>query len=114
MRQELEQFDAIVIGTGQAGKPLATALADAGRETAILERRHVGGSCINFGCTPTKTMAASARIAGSACFSMPCRDNPAEISPVSASNRGRPGVELCQRRLRKIVCCAIERKKARD
>ena len=63
MSQEPEELDAIIIGTGQAGKPLATALADAGQETAILERRHVGGSCINYGCTPTKTMVASARVA---------------------------------------------------
>lgn len=58
-----EQFDAIVIGTGQAGKPLALALAEAGKRTAVLEREHVGGSCINYGCTPTKTMVASARVA---------------------------------------------------
>ena len=58
-----ETFDAIIIGTGQAGKPLATALAGAGKRTAILERQHVGGSCINFGCTPTKTMVATARVA---------------------------------------------------
>lgn len=53
--------DAIIIGSGQSGKPLATALAKAGRNVAIIERRHVGGSCINYGCTPTKAMAASAR-----------------------------------------------------
>ncbi len=58
-----EGFDAIVIGTGQAGKPLARALGRAGFRTAILEREHVGGSCINHGCTPTKTMVASARVA---------------------------------------------------
>lgn len=63
MQREPEAFDAIVIGTGQAGKPLATALAAAGRRTAVLERRLVGGTCINFGCTPTKTMLASARVA---------------------------------------------------
>ncbi len=57
----VEKFDAIIIGTGQAGKPLATALAGAGMKTAILERGDVGGTCINTGCTPTKTMVASAR-----------------------------------------------------
>ena len=56
-------YDAIVIGAGQAGGPLATALAQAGRRTAIIEREHVGGTCINEGCTPTKTMVASARVA---------------------------------------------------
>jgi pyruvate/2-oxoglutarate dehydrogenase complex dihydrolipoamide dehydrogenase (E3) component len=55
--------DAIVIGTGQAGKPLAVSLAKAGWKTAVVERDAVGGSCINVGCTPTKTMVASARVA---------------------------------------------------
>src|SRR4030095_16780116 len=58
-----EQYDAIVIGAGQAGGPLATALARSGRRTALIEREHVGGTCINEGCTPTKTMVASARVA---------------------------------------------------
>ncbi len=57
------QYDAIVIGAGQAGGPLSTALAKAGWKTAIIERVHVGGTCINEGCTPTKTMVASARVA---------------------------------------------------
>ena len=56
-------YDAIVIGAGQAGGPLSTALARAGWKTAIIEREHVGGTCINEGCTPTKTMVASARVA---------------------------------------------------
>src|SRR5436305_12424295 len=56
-------YDAIVIGAGQAGGPLSTALAKAGWKTAIIERIHVGGTCINEGCTPTKTMVASARVA---------------------------------------------------
>src|SRR5262249_27880581 len=47
----------------QAGNPLATALARTGRTTALIERTHVGGTCINEGCTPTKTMVASARVA---------------------------------------------------
>ncbi len=56
-------YDAIIIGAGQSGGPLSTALAKAGRKTAIIEREHVGGTCINEGCTPTKTMVASARVA---------------------------------------------------
>jgi pyruvate/2-oxoglutarate dehydrogenase complex dihydrolipoamide dehydrogenase (E3) component len=56
-------YDAIVIGAGQAGGPLATALARSGRATALIEREHIGGTCINEGCTPTKTMIASARVA---------------------------------------------------
>jgi pyruvate/2-oxoglutarate dehydrogenase complex dihydrolipoamide dehydrogenase (E3) component len=58
-----EQLDAIIIGTGQAGKPLAGALAEAGWKTAIIEKGRVGGTCVIEGCTPTKTMVASARIA---------------------------------------------------
>jgi pyruvate/2-oxoglutarate dehydrogenase complex dihydrolipoamide dehydrogenase (E3) component len=58
-----QQFDAIVIGSGQAGTPLSTALAEAGMRTALIERKHVGGTCVNEGCTPTKTMVASARVA---------------------------------------------------
>jgi pyruvate/2-oxoglutarate dehydrogenase complex dihydrolipoamide dehydrogenase (E3) component len=58
-----EKVDAIVIGAGQAGGPLSIALAGAGRRTVLIERVHVGGTCINEGCTPTKTMVASARVA---------------------------------------------------
>jgi pyruvate/2-oxoglutarate dehydrogenase complex dihydrolipoamide dehydrogenase (E3) component len=58
-----ERYDAIVIGAGQAGVPLASALARSGRRTVLIEREHVGGTCINEGCTPTKTMVASARVA---------------------------------------------------
>lgn len=58
-----ETYDAVVIGTGQGGGPLAGRMAAAGWRTAIIEREHVGGSCINVGCTPTKTMVASARVA---------------------------------------------------
>jgi pyruvate/2-oxoglutarate dehydrogenase complex dihydrolipoamide dehydrogenase (E3) component len=56
-------YDAILIGAGQAGVPLSTTLAQAGWKTALFERVHVGGTCINEGCTPTKTMVASARVA---------------------------------------------------
>jgi pyruvate/2-oxoglutarate dehydrogenase complex dihydrolipoamide dehydrogenase (E3) component len=58
-----ERYDAVVIGAGQAGTPLSTTLARAGWKTALIEREHVGGTCINEGCTPTKTMVASARVA---------------------------------------------------
>ncbi len=63
MATTTERYDAIVIGSGQAGKPLALSLAQAGRKTAIVEREHVGGTCVNVGCTPTKTMVASGRVA---------------------------------------------------
>jgi pyruvate/2-oxoglutarate dehydrogenase complex dihydrolipoamide dehydrogenase (E3) component len=58
-----ESFDALVIGSGQGGNPLAGALTAAGKKTALIERQDVGGTCINRGCTPTKTMVASARVA---------------------------------------------------
>ena len=57
------RYDAVIIGAGQAGVPLARSLAEAGWRTALVEREHVGGTCINEGCTPTKTMIASARVA---------------------------------------------------
>jgi pyruvate/2-oxoglutarate dehydrogenase complex dihydrolipoamide dehydrogenase (E3) component len=58
-----EEYKAIVIGSGQGGTPLCQALANAGWRTALVEREHVGGTCINEGCTPTKTMVASGRVA---------------------------------------------------
>jgi pyruvate/2-oxoglutarate dehydrogenase complex dihydrolipoamide dehydrogenase (E3) component len=58
-----EKVDSIIIGSGQAGGPLGLALAKAGRKTVLIERAHVGGTCVNEGCTPTKTMVASARVA---------------------------------------------------
>ena len=58
-----EQYDAIVIGTGQSGPALAVRLANAGRKTAIVERKLFGGTCVNVGCIPTKTLIASARAA---------------------------------------------------
>jgi pyruvate/2-oxoglutarate dehydrogenase complex dihydrolipoamide dehydrogenase (E3) component len=56
----MQAFDAIVIGTGQSGPPLAHRLAGAGMRVAIIERHRFGGTCINTGCTPTKTLVASA------------------------------------------------------
>jgi pyruvate/2-oxoglutarate dehydrogenase complex dihydrolipoamide dehydrogenase (E3) component len=56
-------YDAVVIGSGQGGTPLSMALAKAGMRTVLIERKHVGGTCINEGCTPTKTMVASGRVA---------------------------------------------------
>lgn len=59
----MEHYDAIVIGTGQAGPSLAARCAQEGRKTAVIERHLFGGTCVNNGCTPTKTLVASARAA---------------------------------------------------
>jgi dihydrolipoamide dehydrogenase len=59
----MKEFDAIIIGSGQAGTPLARKLAKAGWKTAIIEKRLVGGTCVNDGCTPTKALIASAKLA---------------------------------------------------
>jgi pyruvate/2-oxoglutarate dehydrogenase complex dihydrolipoamide dehydrogenase (E3) component len=56
-------FDILIIGGGQAAPPLARALAQAGKTVALAERKYLGGSCVNFGCTPTKAAIASARVA---------------------------------------------------
>jgi pyruvate/2-oxoglutarate dehydrogenase complex dihydrolipoamide dehydrogenase (E3) component len=55
------RYDAIVIGTGQSGPPLAARLAKAGQRVAVIERKRFGGTCVNVGCIPTKTLVASAR-----------------------------------------------------
>ena len=54
------RFDAIVIGAGQAGPPMVGRLAAAGQKVALIERKLIGGTCVNVGCTPTKAMVASA------------------------------------------------------
>src|SRR4051794_14774049 len=59
----MKQYDAIIIGSGQGGTPLSRKLANRGWKTALIERNYVGGTCINVGCTPTKTMIASAKVA---------------------------------------------------
>ncbi|PJJ83052.1 mercuric reductase [Mucilaginibacter auburnensis] len=60
---KLKQYDAIIIGAGQAGVPLAKKLAKAGKKVALIEKRWVGGTCVNDGCTPTKAWVASAKAA---------------------------------------------------
>lgn len=62
-RKMTTHYDAIVLGSGQCGTPLASAFAAAGRKTAIIDRAHLGGTCVNEGCTPTKTMISSGRVA---------------------------------------------------
>ena len=59
----MQKFDAIIIGSGQGGNPLAKKLSGKGWKTAIIEQRYLGGTCINDGCTPTKAMIACAKVA---------------------------------------------------
>ena len=91
---EAERYDAVVIGSGQGGTPLSLALARAGWKTAIVERNHIGGTCVNVGCTPTKTMVASARVAYLAKRSA---DYGVDIGPVTVN------MSAVRRRKQKIV-----------
>lgn len=59
-------YDVLIVGAGQAGIPLAYSLAGEGRSVALAERQHLGGSCVNFGCTPTKAAIASGSVAANA------------------------------------------------
>src|SRR5437762_12053754 len=88
-------YDVIIIGSGQSGGPLARAFAEAGHKTAIIEREHIGGTCINEGCTPTKTMVASARVAYLARRGADygVRTGPIEIDMVRVRQRKRDIVE---------------------
>jgi pyruvate/2-oxoglutarate dehydrogenase complex dihydrolipoamide dehydrogenase (E3) component len=90
----MDEYDAIIIGAGQAGGPLSTALAQDGQKTAIIERVHVGGTCINEGCTPTKTMVASARVAY---LTRRAADYGVETGPVSVD------MKVVRKRKRDIV-----------
>lgn len=91
-----EHYDAILIGSGQAAGPLATTLARAGRRAALIERSHVGGTCINEGCTPTKTMVASARVAylSRRAEDYGVRTGPVSVDMVKVRQRKRDIVDL--------------------
>lgn len=62
-----DHYHAVIIGSGQGGGPLAQAFANSGKKTALIESKHIGGTCVNEGCTPTKTMIASGRTAYTLC-----------------------------------------------
>ncbi|PLS87740.1 MAG: mercuric reductase [Actinobacteria bacterium] len=90
-----QHYDAVVIGAGQGGVPLARTLAGAGRKTALVEREHVGGTCINEGCTPSKTIVASAKAAyfdrRSADYGI--QNGPVSVDMVKVRQRKRDMVE---------------------
>ncbi|GCF10562.1 mercuric reductase [Dictyobacter arantiisoli] len=91
---DVTRYDVIIIGSGQAGGPLATAFGQAGKKTAIIEREHVGGTCINEGCSPTKTMVASARVAY---LARRAADYGVETGPISVD------MSVVRKRKREIV-----------
>jgi pyruvate/2-oxoglutarate dehydrogenase complex dihydrolipoamide dehydrogenase (E3) component len=109
-----ETYDAVVIGAGQGGVPWAVELARAGRRTAMVERAHVGGTCINEGCTPTKTLVASAGAAASArragVFGV--RAGEVSVDPVAVRQRKRDVVSRfragVERRLAKAGVVLID------
>jgi pyruvate/2-oxoglutarate dehydrogenase complex dihydrolipoamide dehydrogenase (E3) component len=88
---ETAEYDAIIIGSGQAGGPLARAFAESGKRAAIIECEHVGGTCVNEGCTPTKTMVASARVAyvegRASSYGIPVSTSPTDMSIVRQRKR---------------------------
>jgi pyruvate/2-oxoglutarate dehydrogenase complex dihydrolipoamide dehydrogenase (E3) component len=87
-------YDLIVIGAGQGGGPLAGTAADNGLSSALIEHKHVGGTCVNEGCTPTKTMIASARVAH---LARRAEDYGVQVGDVSVD------METVRRRKRDIV-----------
>lgn len=100
---QAEHFQAIIIGSGQGGGPLATDLAEAGWKTALIEKGNPGGTCVNRGCTPTKTVAASARIAHlvSRAGDFGVRTGPVVIDLPAILNRKDDVVELFRKSVKK-------------
>lgn len=82
----MKKYDAIIIGSGQGGNPLAKKLARAGWRTLLMEENNIGGTCINTGCTPTKTMIAIARMKYIASrapeFGIPVQTGPVDLTTV--------------------------------
>ncbi|WHA41219.1 FAD-containing oxidoreductase [Agrobacterium larrymoorei] len=88
-----KHFDAIIIGAGQAGPSLAGRLTQAGRKVALIERKHVGGTCVNTGCMPTKAMVASAYAAHMA----------ARAADYGVRIQGRPEIDFSKVMARKDI-----------
>src|SRR5690242_14942196 len=108
----MTKYDAIVIGTGQAGPALAKRLAASGSNVAIVERKLFGGTCVNTGCTPTKSLVASAYAAHlvrrAAEFGIVI-DGPATVDMKRVKNRMRtivkPSTQGVERALRETEGC---------
>jgi pyruvate/2-oxoglutarate dehydrogenase complex dihydrolipoamide dehydrogenase (E3) component len=111
-----EQFDAIVVGAGQAGRTIAARCSKEGLRTAIIERGHFGGTCVNVGCVPTKTLVASARAMHlarrGAEFGFGAGDVRVDMARVMARKNGivgtsRQAVEAWMRGLQQLTtrCC---------
>jgi pyruvate/2-oxoglutarate dehydrogenase complex dihydrolipoamide dehydrogenase (E3) component len=115
-----EDFDAVIVGAGQAAPPLAARLAGAGQRVAIVERHLIGGTCLNVGCTPTKTMVASAYAAHMARRAADygiCTTGPVTVDLAAVQRRARDLVEPRRRALEEwlsgIEGCEIVRGHAR-
>jgi pyruvate/2-oxoglutarate dehydrogenase complex dihydrolipoamide dehydrogenase (E3) component len=98
--------DTAIIGAGQAGVPLARALAGAGRSVALVEREHLGGSCVNWGCTPSKAMIASSRLAAQArrASEWGIRIPRVEVDFAAVMDRARSMAEGARGELDKSLC----------
>ncbi len=114
-----KSYDAIIIGTGQAGPFLAIRMAKAGRKVAIIERGLFGGTCVNTGCIPTKTLVASARVAymarRAAEFGVNIGDVKVDMKKVKARKDTiqRPSQEGAESRLREQPNCDVYKGQAR-
>ena len=93
--KQTQKFDAIIVGAGQAGPPLAGRLTAAGQNVAVIERKLFGGTCVNTGCIPTKTLVASAHAA-----------HWRAAAPNTASARGRVAVDMAKVKARKDRSCS--------
>ncbi len=94
--QEQTFVDAIILGSGQAGNPLASAFAAKSKRVVVVESSHIGGTCVNEGCTPTKTMIASAKVAETArrAAEFGVHTGPVSVSMREVRDRKRKVVEL--------------------
>ncbi|MCJ1479654.1 hypothetical protein MMC13_008340 [Lambiella insularis] len=112
------RYDCLVIGSGQGGNPVATAFAKKGKTTALVERTHIGGCCINEGCTPTKTPIASGRVAyhmrreADYAIDMPVGENGSIVSAMqkreaSSTDSNTLSVQMNEGSVRRITADAI-------